>query len=259
MKLRHWIIFILLNIVVSAATILALLTYWERTRPPRTVGDVAQVSTPEPITAQTPMPAASPVPPRPTPTLTPFPHTVYVVQSGDTLSALSRRFDVSLADLLAANGLSIDAVLHVGQELLIPTDDSASSGLSPSPGPVASLTPSPSPTPASSELAPLADVAAEIRQVIARGDPTRETVVIANLGQPVNLLGWKVVNNAGIAYTFPDLTMWPGGTITLHTGSGPDSVSDLYWKRSAPVWAEPGDVVSLMDADGKLVARYQLP
>jgi LysM repeat protein len=258
MKLRHWIIFILLNIIVSAATILALLMYWERTRPARVPDTVAQLSA-TPVAASTPTLAASPAPRLPTLTPTPFPHTVYTVQAGDTLSALSRRFDVSLADLLVANNLSIDAVLHVGQELKIPTDSSASSGLSPSPGPSASLTPSPSPTPASSELAPLADVAAEIRQVIARGDPTREAVVIANLGQPVNLLGWKVVNNAGIAYTFPDLTMWPGGTITLHTGSGPDSVSDLYWKRTAPVWAEPGDVASLLDADGKVVARYQLP
>lgn len=255
MRLRHWMIFILLNVAISAATTLALLVYWERTRPSCAADSVTQLSTPMPLVTPTSTPAASPVPLRPSMTPTSFPHTVYSVQSGDTLSAISRRFDVPLADLLAANDLGINTVLHVGQELKIPT-----SNTSPAlPATPISPTPSPSPTPGSSELSPVAEVVAEIRQVIARGDPTREAVVIANLGQPINLLGWKVVNKAGTAYTFPDLTMWPGGTITLHTGSGPDSVSDLYWKRAAPVWSEPGDVVSLLDADGKTVARFQLP
>ncbi len=258
MRLRHWIIFILLNIAISAATILTLLAYWEHTRPPCTPGSAAQASTPVPAAVQTSMPAASPIPLLPTLTPSPFPHTVYAVQDGDTLSAISRQFDIPLKDLLAANNLSIDAVLHVGQELKIPTSN-ASPGLSPSPASSTSPVPSPSPTPASSELAPVAEVAVEVRQVIARGDPSREAVVIANLGQPINLLGWQVVDKEGNAYTFPDLSMWSGWTITLHTGSGPDSVSDLYWKRTAPIWAEPGDVVSLLDADGKTVAHYQLP
>ncbi len=251
MKLKHWVVFIILNIVISAVTALAMLMYWERTHPPR-VDSSDKVAVKASVTPKS-SPAASSVVPLPTlppPTFTPAPLMTYVVQRGDTLSAISRRFNVPLQDLMAANNLSVDAVLHVGQQVVIPASGQ----------PVLTPTPSTTPTPPSPELVPHAGaVSVEIRQIIARGDPTREAVVIANLGRQVNLRDWKLADANGDVYTFPDLTLWPGGTVTVHTGSGPDSVSDLYWKRIAPVWAEPGDVATLSDAGGSEVARYQLP
>lgn len=64
-------------------------------------------------------PDDSPALPTPTPTA-PSPW-VYTVQPGDTLWDIARRYRVSLADLLAANGLRPDGILAVGQKLLIPT------------------------------------------------------------------------------------------------------------------------------------------
>ncbi len=57
-----------------------------------------------------------------TPTVTPGP-VVYTVQEEDLLGAIALRFDVSLEQLLEANGLSEDSLLSVGQELIIPTRD----------------------------------------------------------------------------------------------------------------------------------------
>jgi LysM repeat protein len=249
MKPKYWIAFVVLNIAVSAVTTLALLTYWDRAHPQGACEPTAQAAAPlTPAAAH----AAAMTTPRPTSAslAAPLNQTTYLVQSGDTLSAISRRFNVSLDDLLAANNLTEDSILHVGQKIVVPTGGQ----------PLATATLAPTPTATPSELAPPATATSiEIRQVIARGDPTSEAVVIANRGRQVNLHGWKISDNEGYVYTFPDLTLWPGGTITVHTGSGPDSVSDLYWERIAPVWAEPSDVVTLTDANGNVVARYQLP
>lgn len=45
---------------------------------------------------------------------------VYIVQSGDTLSLISSRFNVDIADLMDANGISNPNLLSAGQELVIP-------------------------------------------------------------------------------------------------------------------------------------------
>ncbi len=250
MKLKHWGIFIVLNIVISALVTLALLSYWESAHPRPVYTPVAQpASSPAAVTPLL-APVASPASVQPALAPSPFAHTTYIVQSGDTLSAISRRYGLALEDLLIANNLTEESVLHVGQQIKIPTRGQ----------PVAASTPAATPTATPSELVmPAGEISVEIRQVIARGDPTQEAVVIANLGRQVSLQGWRLADTNGDVYTFPDLTLWPGGTITVHTGSGPDSVSDLYWKRIAPVWAEPGDVATLSDANGNVVAQYQLP
>jgi murein DD-endopeptidase MepM/ murein hydrolase activator NlpD len=45
---------------------------------------------------------------------------VYIVQSGDTLSSISSRFNVALEDLMNTNGISDPNLLSAGQELIIP-------------------------------------------------------------------------------------------------------------------------------------------
>lgn len=44
----------------------------------------------------------------------------YVVRAGDSLFQVARRHDVSLAELLRANGLALDSIIHPGQRLSIP-------------------------------------------------------------------------------------------------------------------------------------------
>ncbi len=48
---------------------------------------------------------------------------VYVVQPGDTLSAIALRFGVTAADIAAANSLSNPNLIFVGQRLVIPGDE----------------------------------------------------------------------------------------------------------------------------------------
>jgi len=45
---------------------------------------------------------------------------VHVVRTGDTLTRIASRYGIRLRDLLAANTLSLHAVIHPGQTILIP-------------------------------------------------------------------------------------------------------------------------------------------
>lgn len=66
-------------------------------------------------------PAASPSPPAasPSPQATATART-YVVQRGDTLSSIARRFDTSVEAIAAANGITNPSLIGVGQLLVIP-------------------------------------------------------------------------------------------------------------------------------------------
>ena len=59
----------------------------------------------------------------------------YVVQKGDNLTVIARRHDVTLKELMAANGLNKNSVLQIGQVLTIPAGG-AMSYTPPSQGPV---------------------------------------------------------------------------------------------------------------------------
>jgi micrococcal nuclease len=86
-----------------------------------------------------------------------------------------------------------------------------------------------------------------------------EYVVFENAGDAsLNLTGWTVEEGAGRTYAFPSrTTLAPGATLTLHTGAGTDTATDVYWGRSGAVWNNGGDVVIVRDADGQVVVRVE--
>lgn len=87
---------------------------------------------------------------------------------------------------------------------------------------------------------------------------TAEYVVLENVGNRiVDLTGWTVRDEAAHTYTFGSLTLGAGDRVTLHTGSGTDTGSHVYWGRSGAVWNNDGDVVTVADSNGTVVARYR--
>jgi len=73
-----------------------------------------------PLTGLPPTPITEAQPTPGQPTAAPAGTFVYTVQPGDTLSALARRFGVSVDELVRLNRLRDPGLLRVGQELLIP-------------------------------------------------------------------------------------------------------------------------------------------
>lgn len=91
------------------------------------------------------------------------------------------------------------------------------------------------------------------------GAAAREVVTLQNAGeQPVVLTGWTLRDSSGAAYTFPPLTLYPGGSVQVHTAAGEDSITDLYWGRADPLW-EAGELVVLYDPQGLARAFYRIP
>ena len=42
-------------------------------------------------------------------------------------------------------------------------------------------------------------------------------------------------------------------TVTLYTGSGTDTESDLYWGSGSPVWNNGGDTVIVRNSTGAVI------
>jgi LysM repeat protein len=246
MDARRMAIFVAISAVVSLLVTLLVLSWWDSQRsiPASNAGP-----TPFAPAQSTPLPDSStalplstePSPPIASPTSAgPF---VYTIEAGDTLGSLSLEFDVPLEDLLAANDLTEDAILSVGQTITIPVG--ASTEVAP-----------PEATPAATTTGP---TLVTIREIESPGAIGGEAVILTNLGDAVNLAGWTLSDGKDNRYTFPDVTMFAGAEIALHTDAGANTPSDLYWGESAARWGRAGTVAYLRDAGGRLVATYRVP
>jgi len=102
-------------------------------------------------------------------------------------------------------------------------------------------------------------VNADIVSVTGAGVLASESVVIQNNGEAALLLsGWTLKDSQGSTYTFPQLTLYPGGTVQVHTRPGTDTAADLYWGRSEEVW-ESGELAALYDTQNIARAFYRVP
>ncbi len=80
-----------------------------------------------------------------------------------------------------------------------------------------------------------------------------EYIVLKNYGDSsTNLYNWSLRNNRNESYTMPDITMDPGDTITLHSGSGVNTPSDYYLGSNSPIWDNQHDSAHLYNSEGKL-------
>ncbi len=99
----------------------------------------------------------------------------------------------------------------------------------------------------------------EINTVIGAGDIDNERVLIRHVGQEeLSLAGWKLRDADGNTFTFPALTMFSGGAVTVFSNAGPTSVVELHWGLEGSVWQE-GELATLEDPDGNLQASYTVP
>ena len=256
MNVRRLIAYLILNVVVSAAATYGVLWFWERTHPaiPRPIAQAegtAASAIPGGALPTATAPPANTQAPLPTPTL-------YTVRGGDTLGTIAQQFDVTVEEIMAANGLTDPNVLSVGQVLIIPVAGSVpptAEGATPGPLPTTAAEP-PRPTATRDPNLPAPQLS--VREVRSAGVLADETLVLVNDGGPVDLAGWTLRDETGHLYTFPSLVLFEGGAINVHTGAGSDTVTDLFWNQPEAVWTS-GKTALLSEAGGMLHTRFSVP
>lgn len=80
-------------------------------------------------------------------------------------------------------------------------------------------------------------------------DKNLERVVITNLCN-TNMEGWKLKDESRKVYTFKNSLASP---LILHSSSGIDNASDLFWGSSTDIWNNDRDSLYLFDKSGGLV------
>ena len=86
-----------------------------------------------------------------------------------------------------------------------------------------------------------------------------EYIALKNTGSSaVDLSGWTLEDAADHTYSFPDgFTLDAGATVTIYTGSGTNSATELYWGSDAAVWNNGGDTIIVTNADGTVVLEKE--
>jgi LysM repeat protein len=275
---KRLIYILLLNIIVSAVTLLVILNLWERNHPL-----ITALSTPVVIiitptqSVNLPLVNNQPGPEELQPTDTgviisstqsatqDIETVTYRVKEGDTLGALAAQFNVSVADIMTVNNLTDPDSLYVGQVLLIPTSPLPTITPTPLPSATPTITPRPSitpthgPTPSATATQLTQEAQVVIENVIGAGVLENEHVVLMRTGDgELSLAGWRLNDGAGNAYTFPQLTLYKDATINLNTRQGDDTVQDLFWGLPYTVWSA-GKTVYLYDAQNVLRSSYTIP
>lgn len=88
-------------------------------------------------------------------------------------------------------------------------------------------------------------------------DVEDEYVTFRNTGdEALDLSGWIVENDDGQRFVFPDgFTLDAGQNVTVHSGRGSDTETDVYWGATSEVWDDDGDTILVRTADGREVLR----
>lgn len=97
----------------------------------------------------------------------------------------------------------------------------------------------------------------------AQGDDCQnandENVVLKNICQDIEMKDWTIKDSARHVYTFKEFTAKSNQSFTLHSGSGQDTGTDLYWNQNIQcpsIWNNDHDTLFLRDSDDNLVLQH---
>lgn len=263
MSFRQMLPFLFLNVIVSAVVVLSILFWWDSRG-----GEMAALAEAT-ATAELP-PGVLPTPNiAAPPSGTAAPEAadaaaddsaaadapvVHTVQAGDTLNRISQQYDVSVEDIMAANGMTDPNFIAVGQQLIIPVGGLPQPTVAPTEAPAAQ--PSPIPT----EPAAAGGGIITVTGVLDPGLLDTEAVQLVNNGaQAQSINGWKMRDEDNNVYTFGDVSIFgEGAGVLLHTRAGDDTFSDLHWGLSEPAWRS-GEQLTLFDAGEQVMATFTVP
>ena|GEM_PF-6247018 len=81
-----------------------------------------------------------------------------------------------------------------------------------------------------------------------------EWVAITNNGTEQNLTNWTVHDADGNVYNLTNFTFPENWTILLHSGTGDDNATDLFWGKG-PIWNNDDDTAFLVNATNETVSE----
>lgn len=239
--------YLILNVLVSACTVVLILYLWTQYNPFPAVVPIPPPATPLPATPVAESPSSPTVEAAPTMALR-----FYEIQQGDTLGTIAEQFGTTVEILIELNSLPDPNALGSGDTLLVPDVEIET----PVPSPV--ITELAEAEATSTPVDP-GEVEVSIALVIGSGVVEDERVIIQlDQGGELLLVGWRLEDGDGNIYNFPQLTLYPGGAVSVYTRAGADSVVELYWGLNSAVW-ESGETAVLRDPDGKIHSTFTLP
>ena len=94
-----------------------------------------------------------------------------------------------------------------------------------------------------------------------------EFIEIRNTGGAgQSMKGWTVSDSAatsGHTFTFSDFTLGQGSSVKVHTESGADNATDLFWDRKCNetihvqcIWNDAGDTATLKNSIGIVASIF---
>jgi LysM repeat protein len=229
-QFRRLFVFLVLNIIVSALTTLAILVVWDQMRGPlpkgllpKALAEFSATKTPVVVQGEAQSQgndASGDVTEE---------YIVYQVQAGDTFESIAQAYNISVEELTAVNGFTQSQPLGIGEVLRIPKHPRGS---------------------------------VIIESVIGAGDLETERIFLKHRGEgELSLVGWRIEDQKGNVFIFPQfpqLILYGGGAVNIYTRSGANTVTDLYWGLDKPIWSS-GSTITLKDAQGNVRATYTVP
>lgn len=240
MKFKSFVYFILINILISAATTVTVLTLWDRSHK----SIITETSDLIPDFKQPTEVAESSNSDSPTGVR------IYQILEGDTLEGIAQANQISVETLLSLNqDIDPEAILP-GELIYLPSNSDTGT---------INGTEDVFPEGEGFPDHPTNNGLIEIASVIGAGDIGTERVYLRGLGEEtLSLTGWRLIDEDNNQYIFPQLTLFSNGAVNIYTGSGVDTVVALYWHLNAPVWRS-GEHVVLLDNNGEIQATSIVP
>jgi hypothetical protein len=203
---------------------------------------------------------------------------LHILQAGDTPFGIAEQYGADGFALMEVNGLTEDTAtfLQVGDVLVVPlegcpltaadlaTEEATAAAQLAAAGDAteeatAETTAEPTIRPTLTLPPTAASAQVQIVQVVSPGDVTAEGVVIRNNGESINIRDWTLSDSNGNTYTFTERLLFSNASITLFTRTGQDTAIVAFWNRNTPVFSDPGNVLTLSDADGVVQSTYRIP
>ncbi len=250
MNFKRLFFYLMLNVIVSAGTVLIVLNIWDRINHAETVTPVQVSMLPTAIASAIPPTDA----PSPEPTISLRP---YEVDEGETLGDIALKFNISVDQLLEVNSFDDPDKLATGMIIFVPISKTIdevnqTAPISESGSREATAANQPIiPTPENPDI--------RIVSIVGVDDLATEHIQIRSMSsEALPLEGWRLETNNGLIFTFPNITLFEYGAVDLYTRAGINSVVALYWGRSTPVFQSGAQAV-IYDADGNVQAVYSIP